>query len=654
LTQVDQVCPRCARPVSDSAKFCTSCGARLDAGTEEMKRCPKCNLVMLAQAKFCTGCGASLRVEEDPNLEQVIKGTYRLKRLLGKGATGRVYLAEQLSLKKQVAVKLLDPFYAEDATAKARFEREALAASRLTHPNSIIVHDFGETSNGALFLAMEYAKGKSLAEVIAQTGGLQAVRTCEIMMQICSALVEAHDQGVIHRDLKPENIVLVLQRDGRELVKVLDFGIAQIVTGEEANRKITRFGLVCGTPEYMSPEQARSKKLDARTDVYSLGVMLYEALTGTIPFEDISALKVAQMHIHDPPEPFADRRPDLRIPDAVERVCFKALEKKRSQRYQSALEFQQALEDARRHIELNDEATEIVTPPTREPQRERPEVPKRPSRVIPAGQGAGFTPAPFGFTPPDRKYFDSVGLDMAGRLDGEESVARRPEPAADQPLAPAAPFAPGPTGPLPGAAAKGTDPARALAKGGSSIELDFERASMDAANIGHPPIATAEPEYSTSPAAPSAPFVWPRWAAWIAVVVVVGVAAILVIELGETSVEDSVGRGRATKDHARFTAERLHGEGLGMLRRKNYEGAVERFKTALRTDPTFFTTHRDLGTAYASLKRPRQGLRQYRLYLKKMPDAEDADRVRAMIRRIRETLKGKHRSKGKGSSSPRR
>ena len=597
MSYVDKICPRCSRQIEGQAKFCTGCGARLGAGTEEMQRCPGCQKLIPGQAKFCTGCGSGLRVEEDPNLGKLIKDSYALKKLLGKGATGRVYLAEQLALKKKVAVKLLDPFYADDPTSKARFEREALAASRLTHANSINVHDFGETADGALFLVMEYAEGESLAEVIAESGGLPPGRVCEILTQICSALVEAHEQGVIHRDLKPENIVLVQQRDGRELVKVLDFGIAQIVTGEEAQRKITRMGLVCGTPEYMSPEQARSKKLDARTDVYSLGVMLYEALTGTIPFEDISALKVAQMHIHDPPDPFAVRRPDLAIPDVIERVCFHALEKKRSQRYQTALEFQQALEEARRVIAQDEEKTEIILPPPGEVRRD--------PVVVQVGQGANFTPAPFGYRPPAREYFDSVGLDLAGRLD-----------ALDVPGPSAAPLPPAPlVAPVtPDSARNALDPmAGPISRGGSSIELDFARASLETADTGHQRSRAFEPGSEVGvAAAPSEPFVWPRWATYLALGAVLGVIAILIIELQEPDLVDR-GDWKPPADQARAAAERLQLEGLALLREQDFKAAVERFRGALRTDPTHYSVHRDLGTAYTSLKRPRQAMRQYRM-----------------------------------------
>ena len=313
--------------------------------------CPKCGQSLPAEAEFCGACGARLDTSGDPLIGQTINGAYLIRKQLGAGAMGRVYLAEQLSLKKTVAVKVLHRSLCEDLNAKKRFKREALSASRLSHPNSITVIEFGESQTGDLFMVTEYISGASLAEVIEQSRQIEPARLARILIQICEALVEAHEQGVIHRDVKPENIMLVPQLVGHDLVMVLDFGIAQMLAAGPDEPRLTRAGLVCGTPEYMSPEQARRYDLDPRTDIYSLGVVMYEGLTGRLPFAAGSALDTVSMHLTELPKPPSERRPDLAIPEVMEQICLRALQKRRDDRFGSALEMQQELEQALEDIE---------------------------------------------------------------------------------------------------------------------------------------------------------------------------------------------------------------------------------------------------------------------------------------------------------------
>jgi len=344
-------------------------------------KCPMCGESLPAEAEFCGVCGSRLeRPAGDPLIGQVFIENYKIRKLLGSGAMGRVYQAEQLSLKKTVAVKVLHRSLCEDENAKKRFKREALAASRLSHPNSITVIEFGESEHGDLFMVTEFIKGVSLSALIENEKQLAPRRLAEILIQICEALVEAHSRGVIHRDIKPENIMLVPQLVGKDLVKVLDFGIAQMMAAGPNEPRLTRAGLVCGTPEYMSPEQARRYDLDPRTDIYSLGVVMYEGLTGELPFEASSALDTVTMHLTELPEPPSRRRKDLKIPEVMEKICLRALQKRRDDRFGSVLEMQQALEEARIAIESG--APEA-----------RPADPAAPGEDRPAHSEATTTPA---------------------------------------------------------------------------------------------------------------------------------------------------------------------------------------------------------------------------------------------------------------------
>src|SRR5262245_38964221 len=220
----------------------------------------------------------------DPMPGRVIAGNFRIEKLIGAGAMGNVYKAEQLSLGKQVPVKVLHHHLVTDQTLVTRFKREAKIASLLNHPNSIQIIDSGQDSDGTLYIAMELLTGRDLAQVIRDDFPLPLPRVVRIMTQVLSALDEAHAHGVIHRDLKPGNIMLVEHRGEPDFVKVCDFGIAKAPADEEGegSQMQTLQGLVCGTPEYMSPEQARGETLDGRSDLYAAAVILYQMVTGEV------------------------------------------------------------------------------------------------------------------------------------------------------------------------------------------------------------------------------------------------------------------------------------------------------------------------------------------------------------------------------------
>lgn len=310
-----------------------------------MKLCPHCGTPTDEHTRFCAHCGASTdELRTDPLIGRTVGGAYHLQELIGVGGMGRVYRAEQSLLGRTVAVKVIHPHLLGDDQTVARFYNEARAASRLNHPNSVSIIDFGRTEDGILYLVMEHLAGKDLAHVLADEGPLPFGRICRVLRQVLSALGEAHALGVVHRDLKPENIIVRKARRGADQIKVVDFGLAHIVG--PGGTSITKPGLVCGTPDYMAPEQGKGELVDGRGDLYAVGVVLFEMLTDRLPFEAETPTKVVFKHIHDPiPDP-QRVAPHRGIPDTLRDVCLKALRKKREERFQSADEFYEALHRA--------------------------------------------------------------------------------------------------------------------------------------------------------------------------------------------------------------------------------------------------------------------------------------------------------------------
>jgi len=313
-----------------------------------VKACVVCQSELKDEARFCPECGAEQpKVEttpgEDPLLGAIVAKKFKVEKILGVGGMGKVYKARQLALDKAVVVKVLHDQFRDDPQLVQRFQREARAASRLNHPNSIQIIDFGQDESGVVFMAMEFLQGQDLFALLKRDGPLSAERVAKVMIQVCSALAEAHEQNVIHRDLKPENIMIEDRRGQRDFVKVLDFGIAKIQDpAETGGQALTQAGMVCGTPEYMSPEQARGLNLDARSDIYALGVIMYQLATGQLPFTADTPIGIVTKHILEAPVPPRQKKAD--IPEALERIILKAMEKDVANRFATVVELGESLE----------------------------------------------------------------------------------------------------------------------------------------------------------------------------------------------------------------------------------------------------------------------------------------------------------------------
>jgi serine/threonine-protein kinase len=306
-----------------------------------MKICPTCKTKYSTNVFYCPLEGSKLDDDVEAGPSKSIIGTilddrYRVVSKLGEGGMGAVYMVEHVILKKQMAAKILRDEFARKEDLVKRFQMEAVAASRIGQENIVDVTDFGRTADGNVYFVMEVLDGPNLAQLIKQEGGIAAARAVPILLQMCRALHSAHRQGIIHRDLKPENIVLVKRGETPDFVKILDFGISKMIdTGEGRTEKLTALGMIVGTPEYMSPEQASGGQVDLRTDIYSLGIIMYEMVTGRLPFAADNALKILVMHQTEEAVPPRTLRPDLDIPPALEQVILRAMSKKREARQQS-------------------------------------------------------------------------------------------------------------------------------------------------------------------------------------------------------------------------------------------------------------------------------------------------------------------------------
>jgi len=305
-----------------------------------VKVCTTCGTEYPDEQKFCPADGSALRSvgPQGDLIGSIIAERYHVTKKLGEGGMGAVYLGEHVKMGRKSAIKVMSQGMAHDADAIARFNREAANAARINHPNVCAIYDFGETPDGVIYLAMEFIEGEALTDLIKREGALTPQRSASILKQAAEALQAAHDLGIVHRDLKPDNIMIAAGRGGSDIVKVVDFGIAKAMGGEEG-QNVTKTGLVVGTPEYMSPEQLSGDVLDGRSDIYSLALVFYRMLTGALPFKADSAQETMIKRLTDDPLPLNQAKPGASYPPALQRVMDKALSRMPGGRYDNAAEF---------------------------------------------------------------------------------------------------------------------------------------------------------------------------------------------------------------------------------------------------------------------------------------------------------------------------
>ena len=269
----------------------------------------------------------------DPLIGRVINDRFRVVSLIARGGMGKVYRAEQAPLGREIALKVLNPNYSGDSDPEfhKRFFLEASTCSKLTHPNTVTIFDYGRTDDDVYYIAMELLEGRTLHRALRDEGAMTAARAAHVARQVCRSLREAHGLGVIHRDLKPANIFLVEHGDEHDFVKVLDFGLVKDL--DEEGEDLTQTGLFMGSPKYMSPEQIRGEKVDGRADVYALGVMLYEMLAGKVPFDRPNSVNILMAHVHEAPPPLRDINPECDATETLEAIVMKSLAKLPEERF---------------------------------------------------------------------------------------------------------------------------------------------------------------------------------------------------------------------------------------------------------------------------------------------------------------------------------
>jgi hypothetical protein len=282
---------------------------------------------------------------ESPDLTgTVLLGRYRLLTKLGAGGMGTVYLGEHTSIGKKFAIKVLGSEFVHRGDLVKRFLREAQAASMISQANVVEISDFGDTPDGSVFFVMEFLDGEDLGQLLRREGRLPWPRVRHLIVQVCRALEAAHAAGIIHRDMKPDNCFRISRAGDSDFVKVLDFGIAKVETGDAGGKGLTQTGMIFGTPEYMSPEQAQGEKIDHRADIYAVGVIMYQLLCGQQPFTGASFMQVLTKHMFDIPQAPSEVAPEANIPPEAERIVLKCMQKDRTYRFQSMSELIAAIE----------------------------------------------------------------------------------------------------------------------------------------------------------------------------------------------------------------------------------------------------------------------------------------------------------------------
>lgn len=322
----------------------------------EIKRCESCGRQYPDEANFCMIDGLRLPMSAEPRLRarvshvdaqrllgKTIGGKYTIQSIIGQGGMAVVYQAFDNLIERPVVIKVMQAWLANDERANERFKRECQLTAQLNHPNVIRVYDGGLLNNHEPFLVMEYVPGESLRRALDRHGPVPLKTAANIVIQVSRGLGEAHAAGIIHRDLKPDNILIEAVKHSNQRIKILDFGIAYLVAGAQ---RLTQTGKLIGTPAYISPEQLKDRAIDARADLYALGVILFELLTGRVPFEGETAESILTKQLFEAPPPISASMPEYAPDSQVELVILKALAKDPNDRYQTALEFEQAVEEA--------------------------------------------------------------------------------------------------------------------------------------------------------------------------------------------------------------------------------------------------------------------------------------------------------------------
>jgi serine/threonine protein kinase len=555
-------------------------------------------------------------------LGRLVGQKFRIERLIGAGAMGRVYLAEQTNLGKQVALKVLHANMAGDSTLAKRFYREAKSASMLSHPNILQIIDFGD-DEGTLFIAMELLTGRDLYRAIKEQFPFSLERIGHIGGQILGALDEAHVKGVVHRDLKPENVMLLDVRGESDFVKVCDFGIAKIASERDGEGSaITMAGMVCGTPEYMSPEQARGDSLDGRSDLYAAAVILYQMVAGDVPFRAESALGVITKHLTEEPRPPSQRRSNVTVPPALEAVIMRGLRKVKDERFASAFEMKSALLESlgmkrpsstlqarggQRITDVGMAATGVATPVST-PQMEASD-----AKTTPSFSGPGSVHGEMAAAPSTGRRAGTIVISavlvsaiaagayvMIGKKGAEPAVNLVPPPKIELPraapppephMAAAAPVALPPVAlppvpPPPAVTAVTTVTAVTPPKKGRHERGHTSAAAGVSAAVKSAGMAGAESPAPPEPSAPPKPSTAPKGA---------------------------------------------FAEGEALFKSGDIEGALAKYQDVARANPNDAKAQRQIGKCYNRLGQRDKAMPYFKRYLELAPDASDAQFIRATL-----------------------
>lgn len=339
-------CPTCGTNYPDDARFCTRDGTRLLGTTPALAQpaVPASNPPPdgARQTAIPMRGDTAAPVSHVNLVGKILQGRYEIVKKIGEGGMSFVYLANDVATRERYAIKVLSAALSQDENAMARLRREAALGMRLAHPNVCHIIRLGETEDGLVYVVMPYVDGEILADRTNRRGQLPLHEVSKLLKDMASGLHVAHELKIVHRDLKPENVMVCRTDEGVDYAVVMDFGLAKERKAGTELQKLTATGIILGTPEFMSPEQLRGKPLDARTDIYSLALMAYEMLTGKLPFQGRTQQEMMIARLRNEPTPLRKTRPDLDLPESIERVLHRAMDRNPDDRYQSALEFADA------------------------------------------------------------------------------------------------------------------------------------------------------------------------------------------------------------------------------------------------------------------------------------------------------------------------